>query len=328
METGIVVLPFSQVRTVATTLHEAYQQMRESFHKPTANDHLVLGQWCSQNKLFEEASLEAQSVLTLEPNRKEALSLLKRAEAELGSSEKTVASPVNATRPRPIASGAVVSVESQVEFSRHVQRLALNKCGNGACHGASSLSSLKLSRGTRAEQNLQIILKYIDTEDPNMSPLLVMARSADEKHKGLFQGAKGREQYATISAWVVQVAAEQNNLAGIRRRPKQSNRDSGPIIMIRPREKEAEEVASHEPDESQVSPEMSLDTAPEIDTYPEIKTVAAEEAAPAPRASRSKREAPLKSEAIQKLIQSLDPDAFDPDEFNRMVHGDRAGTAE
>ena len=315
-QAGVVVLPFSEVRTAAPTLTQAYEQIRESYNKPTASDHLDLGRWCEQNQLLEEASLEAQSALVLEPTRKEAVALLKRVEAALGRAADDKEAPAKSVMPRPVQAGAVVSVETQLEFSRHVQRLALNKCGNGACHGASALSPFKLTKGARSEQNLQTFLKYIDIETPEMSPLLVKARSADGPHRGLFQGSKGSAQYASLQAWVAQVAQEQNNQAGIRRRPKEQ-RQGGPIIMIRPKTKTTEGVASEEP-----PTEMSSEFEPE--TASEIETVDSEEPAPSQRIPRAPRQAPLKSAAIKKLLESQDPDAFDPEEFNRLVHGDRA----
>ena len=313
-QNGVVVLPFSEVRTAAPTLKQAYQQIRESYDQPTASDHIDLGRWCEHNQMLEEASLEAQSALVLEPNRKEGVALLKRVETALGPTADEKDAPVESVIPRPVQAGAVVSVETQLEFSRHVQRLALNKCGNGACHGASALSPFKLTKGARSEQNLQAFLKYTDIETPEMSPLLVQARSVNGPHAGLFQGSKGSAQYAILQAWVVQVAEEQNNQSGIRRRPKEQ-RQGGPIIMIRPRAKAEEEVAREEP---------ATDPASEAETSPEIETVASEETAPGPRVPRASREAPLKSATIKKLLESQDPDAFDPEEFNRLVHGDRA----
>lgn len=327
--TGTVTFPLEQVRTVADSLPQAYTQLRESFEQPGINDHLALGQWCVLNKLYEEASLEAQSALVLDPGRKEALSLLKKAEEALGR-EPSTAPDGNIAGIRTIQAGAVVSAEAQLQFSRQINRIALNKCGNGACHGPASFSSFKLTRSSKSDSNLHAILKYINTADPEMSDLLVNARCVDGPHKGLFQGAKGREQYATIQAWVVQVANEQNNLTGVRKRSTTPMRSSGPVITIRPRQETSDDLNA-EASESGVSTAdvtgMELGNAPEIDISgesPEIKTVAAEEEPASSPASRPRRSAPLKSETIQKLLKSQDPDAFDPEVFNRMVHGDRA----
>ena len=308
---GAVVLPFAQVRTVASTLPEAYQQLRESYERPTASDHLDLGRWCEQNQLFEEASAEAQAALALEPNRKEALSLLKKAETALGRTDLPETPAAPNIVPRPIAGGAIVSTATQVEFSRHIQRLALNKCGNGGCHGASALNSFKIQQGVRADINLAAILKYVDIENPERSPLLVRARTADGPHNGLFRGATGTEQYDRLLKWVVRAAQDQNNLAGLPKRPKEW-REGGPRYTIRPRTEKPEETADEAPEESVAAQEPQA---------PEIETVAGEETAPGPRTPRSPREAPLKSAAIQKLLENQAPDAFDPEEFNRLVHG-------
>lgn len=331
--TGAVTFPFGQVRTVATSLPQAYTQLRETYEHPNVNDHLSLGQWCLQNKLYEEASLEAQAALVLDSSRKEALSLLKKAEDALGR-EPSTAPEGNIAGLRNVQAGAVISAEAQLQFSRQINRIALNKCGNGACHGPASFSPFKLTRSSKSDPNLQAILKYINTTDPELSDLLVNARSADGPHKGLFQGAKGREQYATIQSWVVQIAQEQNNMAGARKRSAKPMRESGPVITIRPKRGTAEDldaVASESGVSTAGASGMELSNAPEIDISgdsPEIKTVAAEEEPATLPAARAKRAAPLKSETIQKLLKSQDPDAFDPEVFNRMVHGDRATPAE
>ena len=189
--------------------------------------------------------------------------------------------------------------------------LALNKCGNGSCHGASALSPFKIQQGVRADTNLTEMLKYIDPENPEQSPLLVKARTADGPHNNLFRGANGAEQYARLMAWVVQAAKDQSHVAGLPKRPYVW-REGGPRITIRPRTEKPEQTASEETAEP-------LDgQAPQA---PEIETVAAEQTAPVPRPPRAPRAAPLKSEAIQKLLENHEPDAFDPEEFNRLVHG-------
>ncbi len=308
---GSVVLPFAEIRTVAPSLNQAYIQIRESYTQPTANDHLDLGRWCEQNQLYLEASAEAQAALAVEPTRKEALSLLKKSEAALGRTPEPQAPAQKPAGQRPALGVAVVSPETQGEFNRHVLRLALNKCGNGTCHGAAALSPFKLLQGVRPDQNLQAILKYIDPENPAMSPLLVKARTVDGPHNGLFQGSKGTEQYARLLAWVEQAAQDQNQVAGFRQRPTE-RRQGGPIIMIRPHSEERPGLAGTPPPSSIEPPESTESLAPEIKTNSRNGT------APG---SLPPRQAPLESDIVQKLLEDQAPDAFDPEEFNRLVHG-------
>ena len=114
-------------------------------------------------------------------------------------------------------------------------------------------------------------------------------------------------------AWVVQAAEDQNQLAGVRKRPKE-RREGGPRYTIRPRTAEPENTASEGP------AELADTSAAEFESAPEIETVGAEEPVPAPRTSRI---APLKSDAVRKLLLAQEPDAFDPEEFNRLVHGNK-----
>ncbi len=313
---GAVVLPFAQVRTVAPTLQLAYQQLRESYEQPSASDHLDLGWWCQQNQLFEEASAEAQAALVLEPTREKALSLLKTAEAALGRTEIPETPSTPNLLPRAVAGGAVVSTATQVEFSRHIQRLTLNKCGNGSCHGASALSPFKLQQGVKTDVNLSVILKYIDTETPEQSPLLVRARAADGPHNNVFRGASGTEQYARLLAWVVQAANDQNNITGIPKRP-QVWREGGPRYTIRPRTSQTGAVPGESPQQQLAVKEP---TASEPVAGSEIQTIAGQDESSVSR-PRTPRKSPLASEAVQELLRDQAPDAFDPDEFNRLVHG-------
>jgi len=308
---GTFVFNYDQIRVVADSLPEAYQQIRASYERPTATAHLDLGRWCAKNGLMEEALIEAEDALVLEPHRKEAAELLRQAEVALNLA------PINEPPPADRAPVPVtmISSEAQAEFIRRIQPLALNRCGNGNCHGSGSTSELKLAavrtgsspQKVRSEQNLNAILKYIDGAYPSESQLLVVPRTADGVHDGLFTGNRGSDQYKTLLAWVERVAQEHGQVAARPRRREVGDWREGPRLTVRPRPKS---TPAEEPAEGEAPAE--------------IETVAAETVTEEPEVKRS----PLRSETVQRLLKNQEPDAFDPEEFNRMVHGARGNSPE
>lgn len=308
---GTFVFNYDQIRVVADSLPEAYQQIRASYERPTATAHLDLGRWCAKHGLMEEALIEAEDALVLEPHRKEAAELLRQAEVALNLA------PINAPPPadRVPVPVTMISSEAQAEFIRRIQPLALNRCGNGNCHGSGSTSELKLAavrtgsspQKVRSEQNLNAILKYIDGAYPSESQLLVVPRTADGVHDGLFTGNRGSDQYKTLLAWVERVAQEHGQVAARPRRREVGDWREGPRLTVRPRPKSA---PAEEPAEGEAPAE--------------IETVAAETVIEEPDVRRS----PLRSETVQRLLKNQEPDAFDPEEFNRMVHGARGSSPE
>jgi hypothetical protein len=308
---GTFVFNYDQIRVVADSLPEAYQQIRDSYERPTAAAHLDLGRWCAKNGLMEEALIEAEDALVLEPQRKEAVELLRQAEVALNLAPVNEPPPADRV-PVPVT---MVSSEAQAEFIRRIQPLALNRCGNGNCHGSGSTSELKLAavrtgsspQKVRSEQNLQAILKYIDGAYPSDSRLLVVPRTADGVHDGLFTGNRGTDQYKTLLAWVERVAQEHGQVAARPRRREVADWREGPRLTVRPRPKTA-------PAEEPL----------EVEAPAEIETTAAEVVSHEPDEQRSG----LRSETVQRLLKNQEPDAFDPEEFNRLVHGTRGSSPE
>lgn len=314
---GTHVVPFDQVRTVAESLPLAYRQIRASYQNPTAADHLEIGRWCADQGLMQEAKTEAEDALLLEPQRKEAVELIRLAESKLGR-VKTKEIPVEKEAPaRRIVSPEIalgtVSSKAQVEFIRHIQPLTFNRCGNANCHGPASNNDFKLApvrsgaspQRVRSEQNLVAILKWIDIANPAESDLLVKPRSLDGVHNGLFQGDRGTEQYKRIAAWVELVAKDQAFGSPVAKPKEVGDWREGPRISVKPRVSES--------DDSEIA------QASNVENPPPSGAIQDEE----PTASQRPTTGALRSEKIQRLLSNHAPDAFDPEEFNRLVHGDQ-----
>lgn len=146
---AVIVLPFEQVRLTAPDLPAAYTVLRDSYRQPTADDHLALAQWCLENALYPQARSELQQALRLEPLRQEARTLLQQI-------DQASPPPAAANAPAPAVTPAMslstfgaaddaltsgISRETHQEFMGKVQPLLMNKCGNAGCHSQHDTTS-------------------------------------------------------------------------------------------------------------------------------------------------------------------------------------------
>lgn len=81
-ESGRITIPFANVTCFAQSLPEAYRIQRDAMVKPTADQHVSLAEWCLTNKLFSEAEREINSALALQPQHGNAKRLLERFDKE------------------------------------------------------------------------------------------------------------------------------------------------------------------------------------------------------------------------------------------------------
>ena len=90
------IVPFGKVDVTAETLNEAYLALRNRILKPTANDHLRLADWCWRNQLIGQARTETVKALTLEPLRPEARAMMKQIDDKLNPERREVRLPTQA----------------------------------------------------------------------------------------------------------------------------------------------------------------------------------------------------------------------------------------
>ena len=176
---GQMVIPFTQVRLTAIDLPDAYRKLKGSITVPTAGAHVSLAQWCFENRLYDSAREQVKAALTLEPQRKEARTLLKQIErTSFGDDfDATIPAPPKTRDGFEKADAEAVdglSTSVTQDFVRKVQPLLMNKCGNVRCHGTAGGNDLRLvpvrlgMSGYRSvtSQNLHTILRYIDRKQP------------------------------------------------------------------------------------------------------------------------------------------------------------------
>lgn len=224
---GRMFIAEGQIRFQANSMEDAYLKMRSSMQNLTPTNHIDLSRWCSANKLPTFARKELLDALFLNPDHETArlmLESLTREESRAADRERLAAEDEAAKRladnvtmrnilpdrrslgglPGPLA----------VTFTRRVQPLLSNKCGNARCHGTgrngfSIVSTRNGSSAVIAEQNLAAVLSQLDTGNPEQSPLLkAMTGLHGGSRQLIFPGSTGREQVKLLQAWIADVAKE------------------------------------------------------------------------------------------------------------------------
>lgn len=296
---GSITVPFEFVRLSATSLFDAYEKQRDNLENPNAEQHLTLARWCFRYHLREQAVTELEAALKLEPFRREArelLQLIEEAESDQNpaaargaSSDAGAAAPVHQT-------SAGISQDNHLDFVRRIQPLLVNKCGNATCHGSASRNGLRLNnvrtgrqhQRIHSDENLAAVLEFVDADFPLRSPLLRLTQDPESlPHRGVFAGALGEEQVQLLQDWVQAVAID--------------------------RQLALQDDARDTPDAPPAIEQTGLSEEPaRTPTGPRIIEIPRDTGDPASPRSR---------DLLRNILDEERPDAFDPQEFNRRVHG-------
>ena len=216
---GEVSIPSDSVQFEATSVADVYGKLRDSIPKPTATQHVDLAKWCLLNQLFEEARQELRHALLLEPQFETARTMLSRLDDVTGNetvlpepeplhSEMAAPDPDEVLQARSLAS---LPRELSRDYVCTIQPLFMNKCASASCHGPEAPSEFRMTRirpgrashRVFVERNLASILKYVDSEKPDDSPLLIrMSDGHGERGRSLFYGLHGSRQIEQLRTWV------------------------------------------------------------------------------------------------------------------------------
>lgn len=198
-------VPLRDVDIVVDTLHDAYVHRRQRLHPGEINDQMRLAQWCLRYQLEDEAAELLLEMSRRYPNH-HAVRALERQMGEraglLAGSGRDASAVRTASFQQaevaPDAMGFPLAVPSApeelgelpslspaeiTEFTRVVQPLLQNRCGNANCHASNGRSAFVLQRTPTGRltfkdltwSNLRAAWKQVDLRDPERSPLIVMA---------------------------------------------------------------------------------------------------------------------------------------------------------
>ena len=297
---GRMFVPSVQIRFTAESMDGAYQRMKDSITELTPSTHLELARWCLQNHLPQRARREVLDALHLDPYNDNARRMLEDLRREEQRVSLSVHRKTNVVESHPSSIDKVFAdrrslgglpEELATTFTRRVQPLLQNKCGNSRCH-SSGLNSFVVTpvRGAStahiAERNLAAVLNQIRFDDPVNSPLLAATRGPHGRsNRLLFSGQTGRVQTELLKKWVLSVA---NELGA------------------------SEQSVSHQSGEQDVA-EPVVQTA-------QVKVAG----------SRAGDSGAALNSADRRFLTAADaatrPDEFDPRVFNRRYHGTRTSS--
>ena len=339
--TGNMVVPNEEVRLQAVDFVDAYKKQRYAMTAPTASLRLALAKWCLTYKLYEQARAELRDALILEPDRGDIRRMLLRIEQTLDPSRgrKEASAPA---KPRdvagfelpPVESLAGLSRESALEFTRRVQPILTNKCGNVSCHGRTArnkfrLIHVRLGNGrnrTNTERNLATALQFVDFDEPRESPLLTRPQDA---HGGLprelFANSQGQKQFDTLQKWVVQLAQEHipdkrphtlaSSHAGTQQAPPtpRVTKTSAPLPRVARPSVAFPRIAT--------ASQLSETVHPPMAPGPASAGAAGAELPNADQPNADQPTGDAEDAFFRELLRDESNDAFDPDEFNRQPAG-------
>ncbi|MFG0295637.1 MAG: hypothetical protein ACF8PG_06990 [Maioricimonas sp. JB045] len=225
---GTSMIPFETVLLTAPNLPAAYSKLSANQRHPTYITHVQIAQWCADNGLYDEARRELAAAIRLEPQRRPAREMLKQVELKTNPTPRHLTTPMPTPRtedgfvPSEVISAAGISPELTQDFIRKVQPLMVNKCGNASCHGPASgnaftidiVRSGRRNQRSHSERNLAATLRQIDASQPDLSPLLRRpAGLADTAHRTVFAGPRGQQQLAILRNWVAGVTGASEQIA-------------------------------------------------------------------------------------------------------------------
>jgi hypothetical protein len=214
---GELWLPAARVRHLCASREEAFAFVARETNLKDAHERLRLAHWCQRNGLHDEAVRQAGAAVDLRPNYVDAaqlLTVLKRPASE--------AAPKRAPGPAAPESAPLtdVSLETLSTFTTRVQPILMNTCVRCHCgHQGGAFDLMRshdsLSSNRRATMhNLAAVLKQVDAERPELSPLLIKAVSAHWGGDRQSSPLKGRESvpFQTLQEWVRKTVADNPHL--------------------------------------------------------------------------------------------------------------------
>ncbi len=282
------IVPFGKVDVTARSLNEAYVALRDRTLKPTADDHLALAEWCLQNQLVGPARSEVVKALKLEPLRPEARTLLVTIDERLNLKKEKVelrtrsAMTLDGFLRSPEKTADGFSREVHREYVRQVQPLILNKCGNAYCHGQAAKNSFHLESVQRGISGNRML------RQSNLAQVMNQIDFVDPGQSPLLLKSVSVDKWHR-KIFLGQRGGEQFKILSdwVRRAAAEK-----PDAENRPAKTNAQ---------NKIAQEVQL-TGAEV-------------------ASETPRKDDHENTLLQEVRQQSRPDPFDPDVFNRRVHG-------
>jgi hypothetical protein len=217
---GEMQIPSSRVLVVCGTLHEAYDYRRQHTTQATPDSHLALAEWCLRNDLAEEAQCEIKTARDLGASDAR-LTLLDRrlAATKERLNRQPTATPPSEAQPSAAEQSVPSAITPELRdgvlelFTRRVQPILVNNCTVSKCHQPGGPESFQLNRALlRGEanrrstmQNLSATLALVDRTHPELSQLLTVPRQTHGGMSGPIFGPRQEQAFKHLADWVAMV---------------------------------------------------------------------------------------------------------------------------
>jgi len=219
---GEIKLKATEVELFCRDLEEGYQRKSEAVIAGQVEDHLKLAEWCIRVQLYGYAARELSASMACEPTHPKIALLERRLEVARSQVEDK---PNNEPVPVPVSNEDLDRMVRSMPpgtvemFAHTIQPLLVNQCSTGGCHGPGMSSHLSLQRIAMGktpsrrltQRNLHATLRFINSEDPALSPLLINSVRAHGDSKAPVFTTGDMVQYRQLVNWVFRVA--QKNVA-------------------------------------------------------------------------------------------------------------------
>jgi len=205
---GEMWIPVDKTLYLCSDWSDAFAFMATQANLIDPDERIRLAKWCQSNGLYDLARKEIEVALEMRPKDAAALQFKTFLEQTSNSSGRRTAEPT--ASPVCVAPASLdVGVKSLAMFASRIQPILANTCFS--CHQADRNTRFKLFRVTEAsyrhalENNLVSALAQIDTDNPELSPLL--CKAATNHGGGGKAPLNGRDSipFQTLQAWVQQV---------------------------------------------------------------------------------------------------------------------------
>jgi hypothetical protein len=223
----VVRVPVADVDFVAPDWAAAYRTRRARLAEGDFQQHLQLAQWCLRHDLDRFAGDELLHLAHLDPHHSSVKGLEQQLRRRANDEPSRPGSAVEPMLPRrrdhrsPRRSSLeptgdelpLVPAEALAEFTRSIQPLLLNRCGQTTCHGSAGRSRFYLQRLTASGdvrraltlRNLREAIAQIDATQPDKSPLLAQAIRPHASFQRAPLGPHDSRQYERLLEWVTWV---------------------------------------------------------------------------------------------------------------------------
>ena len=212
----ITKVALNDVDFICKDLSEAYRRKLSRLQPDDVSQHLRLAQWCLRYDYPEGAADRLLYLHRIAPRNTAVRALEKRMRRQANETVATKTEPAKRNNRVAEAKTLPVNLPSDAlpHFTRVVQPLLINRCGQTTCHGQAGQTEFRLVRGIRGSpnrdltwKNLASTLAHIDRSSFAQSPLLLKARSVHGHTNRAPIETHENRQFTHLYGWVESIVA-------------------------------------------------------------------------------------------------------------------------